>query len=187
MFSSAMISASIRLASEASREVLRIEAYDREAIPLEHPARPAFVHAGHPAAGTARLRGCLTRAHRPAQRRARACSARSSRARPAPQASGRSPRTPTAGKRDASRPAFQARLIARNALFCAGSSASAGPLPAIFPAAGRWPRRARLASKPTPGTLSNGARVGVAGVIGVRRPAGGRSGRAGPACRAAPA
>ncbi len=56
-----------------------------------------------------------------------------------------------------STPAFQARLSARNVLFCAGSSASAVPAPVIFPAGGTMAAAPGSALKPMPGTLSNGA------------------------------
>ena len=54
-------------------------------------------------------------------------------------------------------PCFQARLTARNALFCAGSTSSAEPVPLMRPGGGTIAAAARSESNPMPGTLSNGA------------------------------
>ena len=57
-------------------------------------------------------------------------------------------------------PPCSARLIARKALFCAGSTSRAGPDPRTCPAGGTIPAAIALVSKPTPGTLSKGAASG---------------------------
>src|SRR5256885_16276711 len=54
-------------------------------------------------------------------------------------------------------PSFQARLIARNALFSAGSITSTGPDPDTRPAVGTMDAVAGSLLNPAPGTLSNGA------------------------------
>src|SRR5262249_41119756 len=59
-------------------------------------------------------------------------------------------------------PAFHARLIARNALFCVASIASVDPLPAIAGTSGRIAAALGFELKPMPGTLSKGAASGAA-------------------------
>src|SRR5712692_8684924 len=54
-------------------------------------------------------------------------------------------------------PCRHARLMALNALFCAGSTTSTGPDPLMLPAGGTIADDAGSVLNPTPGTLSNGA------------------------------
>jgi hypothetical protein len=64
---------------------------------------------------------------------------------------------PGPATKDTVPPCFHAALSARYVLFCAGSSTSTGPVPAIAPAGGTIAAAAGFESNPMPGTLSNGA------------------------------
>ena len=139
-------------------DVLAGHARVLEAVLVEHPARPALVHARR---RVERCRGAASSSACRSRSRARRAARTTSRARSDPSPTARS-RGTCRSRYCTSTPAFHA-CSSRGTCCSAPDRARAPcPMPVIFPAGGTIAAAAGLASNPTPGTLSNVARPALA-------------------------